>query len=233
MGLIFNGFNENKKRFTGIPDQFFSEILPIIQDLNELKVVLYLLWSAYTEGDFSLGFTAEDLLQDKKFVPGLDGDQKRPLELLSNALEKAISDNILIGVSKNQKIQKHFFINTPRGRAAAEQFLNQGSDQEPSRLKTTLDVIKPNIFRLYEENIGPLTPLIAETLKDAQNTYPEDWIDEAIQIAIKNNVRRWKYIESILKRWLEEGRDGTDRRNTQEDYERYLKGEYGDIGKHW
>ena len=28
------------------------------------------------------------------------------------------------------------------------------------------------IFRLYEENIGPLTPLIAETLGEAEDTYP-------------------------------------------------------------
>jgi DnaD/phage-associated family protein len=95
-----------------------------------------------------------------------------------------------------------------------------------------LDIIKPNIFRLYEENIGPLTPLIADSLRDAQQTYPEEWINEAIQIAVGNNVRRWNYIERILSRWQEEGRDGTDRRNTQEDYKRYLKGEYGEFGRH-
>ena len=27
---------------------------------------------------------------------------------------------------------------------------------------------RPNIYRLYEDNIGPLTPLIADTLKDAE-----------------------------------------------------------------
>ena len=70
MNAFFNGFEENKKSFTGIPDQFFSEILPNIQDLNELKLVLYLLWSAKTEGDYGIGFSAEDIFQDKKFVNG-------------------------------------------------------------------------------------------------------------------------------------------------------------------
>ena len=93
-------------------------------------------------------------------------------------------------------------------------------------------VIKPNIFKLYEENIGPLTPLIADALRDAEESYPEEWIEEAIRIAVANNVRRWNYIDRILTRWQEEGRDGTDRRNNQEDYRRYLKGEYGEFGSH-
>ena len=44
MDFLFPGFEENKKRFIGIPDQFFSEILPHLLDADELKVVLYILW---------------------------------------------------------------------------------------------------------------------------------------------------------------------------------------------
>jgi len=59
---------------------------------------------------------------------------------------------------------------------------------------------------LYEENIGPLTPLIADALKDAEELYYADWIVDAISLAVKNNKRNWKYCEAILKRWKEEGR---------------------------
>jgi DNA replication protein len=31
---------------------------------------------------------------------------------------------------------------------------------------------RPNIFRLYEDHIGPLTPMLAETLTEAQELYP-------------------------------------------------------------
>jgi DnaD/phage-associated family protein len=64
----------------------------------------------------------------------------------------------------------------------------------------------PNVFKLYEENIGPLTPLIADALKDAEEIYSAGWIAEAIDLAAKNNKRSWKYAEAILKRWKEEGR---------------------------
>ncbi len=230
MNAFFNGFEENKKSFTGIPDQFFSEILPNIQDLNELKLVLYLLWSAKTEGDYGIGFSAEDIFQDKKFVNGLISENNDLNQTLGEALLQGVRDNILIQAGDSDKL---YFLNTPRGRAAAEKYSSEGSSAVTTPVRTTLDAVKPTLFRLYEENIGPLTPIIEDMLKDAQNDYPEDWIEEAVQMAVKNNVRRWKYVETILKRWKEEGRIGTDQRNTQEDYERYLKGEYGDIGKHW
>jgi len=61
-------------------------------------------------------------------------------------------------------------------------------------------------FRVYEENIGPLTPLIADSIKDWENELKDPtWIADAIQEAVKNNKRNWKYCEAILKRWLKEG----------------------------
>ena len=72
--------------------------------------------------------------------------------------------------------------------------------------------------------------MIAEALREAEDAYPAEWIEEAVEIAVKNNVRRLSYIEKILERWQEEGRNGTHQRDDEEDYRRYLKGEYGDIG---
>ena len=77
---------------------------------------------------------------------------------------------------------------------------------------------RPNIFKLYEENIGPLTPLIADALKDAEEIYSAEWIAETIELAVKNNKRNWKYCEAILKRWKEEGRaEKQDRRDAEKD----------------
>lgn len=232
MKINFSGFQENKKHFTGIPDQFFGELLPAIKDINELKLVFYLLWSAYTHGDYGISFFVKDILLDENFLMGLEIFDKDPGYLLTNLLEKLVQDNVLVKFNTNPSDESSYFINSPRGRAAADLARSGSLFQTPGQPKATLDIIKPNIFRLYEENIGPLTPLIADSLRDAEETYPEEWIEEAIQIAVANNVRRWNYIDRILSRWQEEGRDGTNRRNTQEDYRRYLKGEYGEFGSH-
>ena len=71
------------------------------------------------------------------------------------------------------------------------------------------DPNKPNIFTLYEQNIGPLTPMVAEILKADAETYPESWLREAMQEAVSRNIRNWKYVQAILKSWQEKGRDST------------------------
>lgn len=65
---------------------------------------------------------------------------------------------------------------------------------------------RPNIYALYEANIGSLTPMIADSLKDAAKTYPEVWIEEAFAEAVKHNKRSWAYAEKILRTWQDKGR---------------------------
>jgi len=228
----FSGFHESKKRFIGIPDQFFSEVLTGIDDINELKLVLFILWAAYTRADFGLFFCEEDFLEDHLFMDGLAADNSNPQDALNKALNLAVDDGIILKVNEAEKKRDIYFINSPRGRAAAELAHTGKSRVLPDATGLTLDIIQPNIYRLYEENIGPLTPLIAETLRETESAYPAEWITEAIEIAVRNNVRRWKYVVTILSRWQEEGRDGTHPRNDQEDYRRYIKGKYGEFGKY-
>ena len=64
---------------------------------------------------------------------------------------------------------------------------------------------KKNLFAIYQEEIGVLTPMIADALKDAETTYQDGWLEAAIHEAAKNNKRNWKYCEAILKRWQEQG----------------------------
>jgi len=87
---------------------------------------------------------------------------------------------------------------------------------------------------LYEQNIGALTPLIADELRDAEQTYPAKWIEEAIKIAVENNTRRWRYVSAILERWRLEGKqakDGFAERDTQKNLRGQVPKEYEDIIK--
>ncbi len=59
--------------------------------------------------------------------------------------------------------------------------------------------------------------MLADTLKDAEQTYPPDWVAEALGQAVLNNKRNWKYVEAILRRWKEEGHaKEQNRRDTEE-----------------
>jgi DnaD/phage-associated family protein len=86
-----------------------------------------------------------------------------------------------------------------------------------------------SIFELYEQNIGLLTPILAEKLQDAEGRYPNDWIEAAFDEAVTNNKRSWRYIERILERWAAEGKNsGQDRGPVERalDPDKYTKGKY-------
>jgi DnaD/phage-associated family protein len=88
---------------------------------------------------------------------------------------------------------------------------------------------KPNIYRVYEKNIGPITPMIAEELREAEKTYSPQWIEDAVRVAVENNVRNWRYVSAILERWQLKGRDERkDRRDTEKARLRYKEWENQD-----
>lgn len=61
--------------------------------------------------------------------------------------------------------------------------------------------------QVYEAEIGPLTPLISESLQaivDDPNT-PVRWFEEAVKIAAKRGHRNLGYVEGILRNYQAEG----------------------------
>jgi DnaD/phage-associated family protein len=228
----FNGFPSSKVHLTPIPAPFFTKLLIEIDTLVELKVILYAFWFLeHQEGSIRY-ITYQDFISDEELMRGFGPEA---VKMLEEGLERATQRGVLLRASPadTDLEESLYFLNSPRGRAAVKAY-QQGTwsphldNQVPVELKTE----RPNIYRLYEENIGPLTPLIADTLKDAEETYASDWIEDAIRIAVQKNVRNWRYIEAILKSWLKEGRYESSRRNREEDRRKYIEGEYGDLIEH-
>lgn len=60
-------------------------------------------------------------------------------------------------------------------------------------------VKRPKIYDLYEHEIGNITPMVAERLKDAEKEYPENFIEIAFEQAASHNARNFAYVEAILK----------------------------------
>ena len=188
----FKSFTDSET-FTQLPDPLFHQLLKEIDNVAELKTTLYFLWRvAHMEGPFralsKMDFDVKEL--------GLSAEE------IKLGLEKAVQRGSLLKVKRDTAV--YFLLNSPGGRAAVEAI--ESGKWNPKLGGAALPLERPNVFKLYEENIGPLTPLIADTLKDAEELYQADWIVDAIELAVKNNKRNWKYCEAILKRWKEEGR---------------------------
>jgi DNA replication protein len=83
------------------------------------------------------------------------------------------------------------------------------SDQNTPRYHSLrLEIERPNIYALYEQNIGLLLPLVAEELREAEERYPWEWVEAAFREAVQQNKRKWSYIRAILQRWEVEGKGG-------------------------
>ena len=206
----FKGFTDSES-FTQLPDTFFHQLLNQIDDAAELKVTLYLLWRVeHMDGPFRA-------LQESDFdTKGL----RLAADEIRSGLEKAIVRGSLLNVKKDDV--DYFLLNSPRGRAVVQAIESGNWNPEVAGSNTAFE--RPNIFRLYEENIGPLTPLIADALKDAEETYSAEWIADTIDLAVRNNKRSWKYCEAILKNWKEEGRgEKQDRRDDKESRQRDIE----------
>lgn len=230
----FKGFPEGKMRLTPIPGPFFTDLLPAVNHLGELKVLLYAFWRLdRMEGAFR-SLQREDILSDAHFMHGLGAEPASAEAALDEALDLAVEHQILL---RAELVPLHpgdaprvlYFVNSARGRAAIlaigrGEWRPSGDSQAPIEL----DLEPPSIFKLYEEHIGPVTPMIAEALQDAEQIYPARWIQDAFRLAVENNKRSWRYAAAILARWQEQGRDERkDRRNTEKDRRRYTDWEDG------
>jgi DnaD/phage-associated family protein len=228
----FSGFSESEVQTTSLPGPFFSDLLPSIDDLGELKITLYAFWALEKkEGRFEY-LAKTEMLADKLLVSAL---RKPPLteeQALDEALERAVARGTFLKaeLTFSQGNENFYFLNTEKGRAAIRaikegKWAPSGIPDKPLELSTE----RPNVFNLYEQNIGPLTPMIADTLRDAEATYPESWLEDAIHIAVENNVRKWSYINAILDGWQTRGKDAReDRGDTEKARREYLEGWFDD-----
>jgi DnaD/phage-associated family protein len=199
--------SQRKTDFISLPDSFFTQAVPKIQDLAELKIVLYVAYLILRKQDHPhpdvIGVTYKELKAEScRLSAELDE------ETLRQALDSAVAHGILLHATLN--------IN---GVIEDAYSLTDDSRQPPA----------VNIFALYEQNIGIIQSTIVEELKEAEKLYPPQWIEEAFKEAAMLNKRSWKYIARILERWASEGKDSGEYKRDikKDDPDKYIKGRYG------
>lgn len=208
----FSGFTAGKTRFTYIPNEFFSDVLPIIDDLAELKAVLYTFWRlGQGEGDVRY-LRLDDALADLIFLDGLPAASDDSETVAREAFAQAAHRGILIQISVKRSGMEEtwYFLNSRKGREAVERLRRgdfEGLMHDIDDVVVGLEKERPNIFLLYEHNIGMVSPILADKLRQAERDYPENWIHDAFSLAVEHNKRSWAYISRILQNWAEHGKD--------------------------
>jgi DNA replication protein len=230
----FKGFPEGKVSFTPLPALFFTELLPAIDHLGELKLTAYIFWRLERKEGIFRYLRRADMIEDSRFMQGLGETSILAESTLDEALDLAVKRGTLLVATLELEdgTENFYFLNSAKGRAALKA-IQRGEWRPSGSAEVPIEVTEaPNIFRLYEEHIGPLTPLIAEALGEAEDAYPAQWIEDAFRIAVDNNKRSWSYISAILRRWQEGGRDEQNRQDTEKARRKYVEGEFSDFIEH-
>jgi DnaD/phage-associated family protein len=191
-------FSEKTARLE-LPVNFFD----CVQNLSAeglLVLIAFFHWMSQQEqqSDIALVFDLKASLPDLFQAEDLN---------LQKALDELHLAGLLLNWTDPQNLQKTYLIpGTPKGMEVFHTLQKKPEQVSDYRLAKILPAVeRPNLFKLYEDNFGALTPMMAETIKADMETYPLDWIEDAMKEAVEYNARNWKYVQAILRNWQDKG----------------------------
>jgi len=145
-----------------------------------------------------------------------------------NALESAILPAAVPDKPIDSRDQGIASTGAPEAAAAAAEQKNLPEAQETGKtMEGNTGQEAGQVFKAYEDNIGALTPFVAQVLGEAIDEYGAAWVKDAISEAVVHNVRKWKYIEAILKRRKQDSQPRSVASKAAR--YRYLSGEYSEF----
>jgi DnaD/phage-associated family protein len=225
-----------------VPRSFFERHLARIRDIAALKVLLTIYERAATLDETEQYVAEDELFSDRRLLDGLrwTATTRPPVGEVRRGIDLLVAHDAIVRICVEENDQSSFWLMPKEAENVARlnTIINGGAPfpfrSSPAVREPRVAIERPNVFRLYEQNIGMLTPLIADQLIEAIELYPERWIEDAIGEAVSLNRRNWRYIQRILQRWETEGRgDETDRRNQGASGfvqpEKYLHGKYSSL----
>jgi len=201
-----------------VPRAFLDEVAPDITSMEEMQVSLTVFrLVADLEGE-ETPIAEQMILRDAPLRRALrrDGVTGDADTRIRQGIELAVGRGTLLRFAavRGRRERLWYYLNTPVNRATVAS-MQRGALPPPAivwegQTAPSITVDQPNAFRMYEQNIGPLTPLIADQISRAVEEYPADWIEDAIAEAVTYNRRSWRYILRILENWTATGRRESD-----------------------
>ncbi|MEI7643449.1 MAG: DnaD domain protein [Chloroflexales bacterium] len=226
--MAFAGFSTDT--LVGLPPELFSEVLPAITLASELKVTLHIFYRLSRQRGAPRRLNWDELLADKTLRRSLRAVSKlRPIEdLLAEGLDAAVHRGSLLhlAVPADGRVNNWYLVHTLANRAWAEEMALARAILAPNAAPDE----RPGLISLYEQNIGLVPPMLVDELREAEDRYPREWIEDAMREAVRANARSWRYIRKVLERWDTNGRhDAPDHAGRPIDIEKYTSGQYGSL----
>ena len=192
---------------TVVPAQFFVDVMPVLDDPAELRAALYAFYALSRRRGSPRCVRVSEMAAEDPFrqaMVSFGGDAA-----ISGALERVSGRGVLLLLALDDG-DAVCFPNTDAGRrdmarVRAGVLRVPGTRARP-RVSPPPEGGNPP-EAVYEQEIGLLTPFVAEAIATARERWPDAWIIDALREAVRSNVRSWAYAEAILRR--RDSRDGT------------------------
>lgn len=208
-----------------LPAAEFAAALADIDHLAELKLALRMMAMLQQKEAPYRYLRYDELLADDILMRAL-----KTQAALDDALQRGIARGAWLEarIDSDGWTKRLFAWNDADGQAWQGQI--QAGEWRPAAADE-IDVLppQPSLYALYEDNLGLLTPMIAEAIRDAERAYPREWIEDAIRYAVQRNARSWRYVHKVLENWQQEGRSREEAGRDPGRQKRYTAGKWKDF----
>ena len=194
--LLISLKNEGKLFFDGVEENFTEEIaLELDEEEENVKVTVQFLMA---QGLLQLIDESEyELTECSRMV----GSESASAERMRRLRDKKTSQ-CDIGVTQQLHLsdvekEKEIEIDKDKEIENRERVRDNGS--------TAVDAGLSEIIRSFEDNIGSFPPAASDALMGWRELFTDDLILLAIKKAALAGVRKWSYVNGILKVWKNEG----------------------------
>lgn len=226
--MAFAGFSTDN--LVGLPPELFSDVIPNITLPSELKVTLQIFYRLSRQRIRPRRLSWDELVADQMLQRSLRSiSTLRPYEeLLAEGIDAALRRRTLLHLTlpADGRVGNWYLVNTTANQVWVQRLgAAQLALSPPSEL-----VERSSLLSLYEQNIGLVTPMLVEELREAEERYPRLWIEEAMREAVRANARSWRYIRKVLERWAAHGRPhAPDQPERPIDVDKYTSGQFGGL----
>lgn len=210
----FVGFPAGGLEEVLIPARLLPDLLSRLDSLAETRLTLYCYQQIGRRSEQDAWVRARDLRSDSVLLDLMSGlsELHTPQEVLDDALEKALVRNSLLELELSgvgsEPTDKALFLNTEAGRRLRASMQAAGAAvRGDGGVPAVVQLSEAEPFRIYHQNFGLLTPVLADQLRSLIEDFPLPWVCEAMEIAVAKNKKALAYVKAILNRWEQEARE--------------------------
>jgi len=177
----------NEKGYCWASNSYFAELYKVSKETVSR-------WISKLE---ELGYIRTELIYEQ----GTKSVKERRIYICGDPIDKNINR-----YRQNNQYPIDENINTP-----IDKNIKENNTVFNNTINTTINNSDGGVFRkivqAFEQNgFGAINLTTKEMLVDLIEEYSSEWVLDAIEVAVKSNVRRLNYVEGILERWKVEGK---------------------------